>query len=383
MTYYRIRLLPSWPTCLAICALLPLLMYSNPAAACVEPPLGWQDLKLWDVESNTEMPEDGVIVFFVRFGGGDFDLSVVVTHDQEEITGDLEMVELPRIRTSPPWLQCPPELVLTNYLGVWRPDSPFAVGEVYDLEITATEGVGPSDTTERQVTRELLVVDVPSDLSTPEVEALTVQARSVGEEYECCTCAECCGVCPGDEGRHCWFISEAIEPELTGLAQAQAFPHQVLYRVFDGDGSEAEVFWSGERSDVSVRYPVDHEGPFCLTVEAESLATGEVLASDESCVDDAAGLSFGSEGLNVPWPHECDDEEVEEPDNEPNDIAEDDSTHDAGSADDDLGVDSSAPPGRSCQQGSCGTMAGNTSPGPPLSLLVLIGICLAISRTRR
>ncbi len=362
----------------AVCVLLPLLSFSSPAEACVEPPLGWQDLKLWD-ESSGEMPEDGAVVFFVRFGGGDFELSVVVARGEEEVPGELELVELPRTRTSPPWLQCPPELVLTDYLGVWKPDSPFVVGDGYDLEVIATEGFSPSDTTERRVSREFVVVESPSDLVTPAVEELTVQGRVIGEAYECCACADCCGVCPGDEGRHCWFTSEATKPELTGLVQAQTFSHQVLYRVFHGDGTEVETFWGGDRSGVSVTYPVDHEGPFCLTVEAESLATGEVLGGDDSCVDDAAELSFGSESLDVPWPDECDDEAVEEPEV---DVSDDESTHDAGTVEDDLGVDGSASQGRSCQQG-CGAVSVENSPVAPLALLLLMGVCLAISRSRR
>jgi hypothetical protein len=104
-----------------------------------------------------------------------------------------------------------------------------------------------------------------------------------------------------------------------------------------------------------------------------------VLGGDESCVDDAAELSFGSESLDVPWPDECDDEAVEEPEV---DVADDGSTHDAGTVEDDLGVDGSAPQGRSCQQG-CGAVSVENSPVAPLALLLLLGVCLAISRSRR
>lgn len=287
-------------------------IFVQPAEACTPPNLGWTVSNIWS-DGNFEIPaNDGAIVISAVDGGGDYDLSFAVTDDSgEEIEGTVDYVERTQVETSPKWLDCPPEEVTTPYFVVWMPDTPLSVGSEYDVEITtesasASGGIEETDRQERQFTA---VSDPTADLPAPTIDEPELSTATSGNEYTCCECESCCGLCETDDGQHCWYVSELMQPQAVADIGGpdDARTQQVIYRALDADEEADEMPWK-TTPQAEIIYDLDDEGPYCFRVEAQDLATGETALSDEVCLENSEELVFEERSTDPGWPAECDDD---------------------------------------------------------------------------
>lgn len=349
-----------------------------PADACTPPPQGWQNLRMWD--DNSEMPAGGAVVFSVVDGGGEHELTISVsTESGEEVQGSHQLIERGQERISPRWINCPYEDGLTSYLVVWSPESQFSVGSEYQVEVIARNAYHLEDLLEERAIRNFgVVADESVEFIGPEISQVSLQAVVSGKDFQCCTCSTCCGLCPSDDGRDCWYVSETVRPGVNALIQPQvaALEHQLLYRVFDNDEIEVDTLWGPQTKDALVAYSTDHQGPYCLRIEVESLRTGEILAIEESCAENTEGLVFGVNDLPPYWSAECDEDPVDEVD-EGND--------DTGHGGLDAGYESNDTAGAGDEGNSrgCSISSGGGFPSTPILLLLSLLLLSNIGRRKQ
>lgn len=286
-------------TCLAAI----LLVVPSEADACTPPPSGAHGVQLFD--DDAEIPADGAIAFGVD--GSDDPLEIeVVEKEGEPIDGGYESVPLEMYTDSQPWLDCPYEVA--RYVIVWKPDEPFVSYEDYQVEITALGMDGQSETTSAS-----FVAGDQTELPGPQLVDEQLEVASEGEDYDCCSCDQCIGACcESDSNRYCWFTSEVDRPRVDAELDVGVEDHQLMVRVLDDDGEVVHTDW-GAATTPHLVYESNDDGPYCMTVEVEQLADGEIAETNEVCVE-ADWQEFGTVDLDPSTPEICNGDPADEAD---------------------------------------------------------------------
>lgn len=213
------------------------------------------------------------------------------------LEGSYRLVSLFEEVSAVPWEGCSWAGFGTRYMIVWTPEEPFDAGQQYTLEVTTTSPEARFSRLENTASF-VAVQPLAGSLDIPTLQDAQLRVVSRNYTYTCCEDEDYVVSCPEESGRRCWYVSEREKPRLFAeFGRQEGIPEeQLLYRFHDDDGEIAAT----ERTPdclADITYPADHDGPYCVSVSVEYLATGEMVRSGlsplmaPSSTGDAASLS--------------------------------------------------------------------------------------------
>jgi hypothetical protein len=198
---------------------------------------------------------------------------------------------------------------ISDYLIVWTPTSPLLPEHTYSVDVRAFRG---------QSNLNIPTIDEQTTFTTSDASSAPALATVLGQptirifetpgDEECCRDSTLAGSCSLER---CWPTRYTYLPTIDVEITFPDTPTdlQVYHVVKDRDGHFFETFW-GDNGVQSLEYsfPEDAQGPFCLELQSFSLATSELLNSEEFCfqhddLPDFTPREYDGEGR----PATCDD----------------------------------------------------------------------------